>query len=81
MSDLGAHHPVNREEISRILRERGASQAALAKAMGLKQPAVSQILSGKRRVASAELPVFAAFLGIGITDALRLLGIKVEEAA
>lgn len=80
MSDFAAHS-VNREEISRLLRERGASQATLARAMGLKQSAVSQLLGGKRRIASAELPVFAAFLGIRITDAFRLLGIKVEEVA
>lgn len=72
---------MKREEISRLLRERGASQAALAEAMGLQQSAVSQLLSGKRRIASAEVPVFAAFLGIRITDAFRLLGIEVEEAA
>lgn len=81
MSEMSESAGVNRGEIVRLLRDRGAAQTDLARAMGISQSALSQLLSGKRSLKGSELPAVASFLGIGITHALRLLGIDVKDAA
>lgn len=75
MNDSAGDRTVNREEITRLLRARGERQTDLARALGVRDSAVSDLLRGKRAIRDRELPVFAAFLGIGIDAALRLLGI------
>lgn len=72
---------VNRPELDRLLREQSLSQADLARAMKLPESAVSNLLNGKRAIKDAELPGFAALLGVEIPAALDLLGIDTRSAA
>jgi Zn-dependent peptidase ImmA (M78 family)/transcriptional regulator with XRE-family HTH domain len=50
--------------IARLREERGWSQRALAKVVGLDQSALSRIEAGKRRLAAGELDVIARALGV-----------------
>ena len=50
--------------IARLREERGWSQRALAKVVGLDQSALSRVESGKRRLAAGELDVIARALGV-----------------
>jgi len=79
MNDAAGDRAVNRQEITRLLRERNARQTDLARALGTRDSAVSDLLRGKRRIRDRELPVFASFLGIETDAALRLLGIGTQE--
>src|SRR5664280_643837 len=49
--------------IARLREERGWSQRALAKVVGLDQSALSRVEAGKRRLAAGELDVIARALG------------------
>lgn len=71
----------DRAELERLLKAKGASQADLARFMGLPESAVSNLLNGKRAIKDAELPGFSGFLGIEMASALRILGITVQEDA
>ena len=75
MTDSAGGRTVDQQEIRRLLQERGARQTDLARALGVRDSAVSDLLRGKRGVRDRELPVFAGFLGIEIEAALRLLGV------
>jgi Zn-dependent peptidase ImmA (M78 family)/transcriptional regulator with XRE-family HTH domain len=50
--------------IARLREQRGWSQRALAKVVGLDQSALSRVEAGKRRLAAGELDVIARALGI-----------------
>jgi len=50
--------------IARLREERGWSQRALAKVVGLDQSALSRVEAGKRRLAAGELDVIARALGV-----------------
>jgi len=75
MTDSAAGRTVDQQEIRRLLHAREARQTDLARALGVRDSAVSDLLRGKRGIRDRELPVFAAFLGIEIEAALRLLGV------
>lgn len=78
MIESAGDRAVNQQEIKQLLRERGARQRDIARALGVRDSAVSDLLRGKRAIRDRELPVFADFLGIGIDAALRLLGIDLK---
>lgn len=71
---------VERQKIEALLTAKGKKKHELAGHLGLPSSAVSQILAGKRRVSSTELPKMAEFLGIALHDLLRLLGVEILPA-
>jgi transcriptional regulator with XRE-family HTH domain len=68
---------VDRQAIEALLAAKQQTKSQLAARLGISAPAVSQILAGKRRVTSTELPKMSAFLGISRDDLLRLLGVQI----
>jgi plasmid maintenance system antidote protein VapI len=44
-------------------KKRGKTQAGLAEALGITQPRISEILNGKRRIQTIEVPKIAKYLG------------------
>lgn len=52
------------EEIVRLRKEQGASQADLADHLGIDQSAVSKLESGERGLAATELASIADFFGV-----------------
>ena len=62
------------EAIARLREERGWSQRALAKVVGLDQSALSRVEAGKRRLAAGELDVIARALGVSPGALLDVAG-------
>jgi len=60
--------------IARLREERGWSQRALAKVVGLDQSALSRVEAGKRRLGAGELDVIARALGVSPAALLDLPG-------
>ena len=67
--------------LKRRLAEIGKTQAALADALGLPPPRISEIIRGSRRVSTRELPRMATFLAMPLPDLMRRLGAAVPESA
>lgn len=61
------------------LAERGLSQRAAARLLGLDQSAISLTMTGKRRMHLPEAAAFAALLGLPVSDVLRHLGMPVDQ--
>lgn len=55
---------VTGENVRGLLRERSLSQGALADALGITAPAVSQKLAGLRSITDSEIAAIAEFLGV-----------------
>lgn len=65
--------PAHITQIRGVLAQRGHTQAQLAAALGMTQPAISKRLTGRRPFTTTELEAVADFLGvhlvINLTDA------------
>ena len=67
--------------INKIVRDRGLKQESLAKALGLKQPAVSELLSEKRPIKYCELECLAEFFDMRVIDVITYPEVYVPSTA
>ena len=65
--------------INKIVRDRGLKQESLAKALGVKQPAVSELLSEKRPIKYCELECLAEFFGMRVIDVITYPAVYVPS--
>jgi phage repressor protein C with HTH and peptisase S24 domain len=63
------------EWINSALKQKGSTQRALADALGLPPPRVSEIIRGERTVKAAELPGLANHLDMPLQDVVIKLGL------
>lgn len=59
-----------------MLADRGRSQTELATALGVTPPAVSQKLSGTRRITDTEVVTIAQFLDVDPGDLFRPIAVS-----
>jgi len=62
---------MNTAWLHQALQRAGASQADLARHLGLAASAISRLTSGERQVKAGEVPLIAAFLGVSPEEVLR----------
>mgnify|MGYP000179716045 CR=1 FL=1 len=65
---------VDRTWFQTRLRELGASQVDMSRAIGMRPPAVSLMLSGAREVRAKEADAIAGFLRVPVREVLKRLG-------
>lgn len=70
---------LNKAWFQTALRDRGKSQAALARHLDLDTASMSRLFSGQRRMQLDEAESIARFLSVSVLDVLKQAGLEIRE--
>jgi len=76
---MRAMSDVNTKWFREKLAERGLSQRALARKLGIDQSAISLTFSGRRRMQFKEAADIARLIGLPVSDVLKNAGVPVDD--